>query len=92
MYFRPDYSGTIPVITFTSVTVQGGGTLVIETQGHGMKLIGRNFTVHSGGVVEADNLEVEVDKLTVEDSGYIRTDKSVSYAWINLLHVVVMIQ
>ncbi|KAL4226615.1 hypothetical protein ACF0H5_014598 [Mactra antiquata] len=71
---RPDASVSIPVITFTSVTVQGGGTLVIETQGNGMKLVGTDFTVQSGGTVEADNLLVEATTLTVEDSASIKAD------------------
>lgn len=60
------------------MTVQGGGTLVIETEGNGMKLVGTDFTVQSGGTVEADNLHVEADTLTVEDSANIRADKLVS--------------
>ena len=78
IYHRPDSSGAIPVITFTSVTVQGGGTLVIETEGNGMKLVGTDFTIQSGGTVEADNLHVEANTLTVEDSAYIKADKLVS--------------
>ncbi|KAL4230250.1 hypothetical protein ACF0H5_010636 [Mactra antiquata] len=73
---RPDSSSTsIPVVTFTSVTVQGGGTLVIETQGNGMKLVGKYFTVQSGGIVQADNLHVEAETLTVDDSAHITADK-----------------
>lgn len=75
--FRPDSSGSVPVITFTSVTVQGGGTLKIETDGNGMQLIGTEFTVQSGGTVEADNLIVTADVLTVEDSAYITADGKV---------------
>jgi hypothetical protein len=81
IHFRPDSSGGVPVITFTSVTVQGGGTLVIETEGNGMKLVGTDFTIQSGGTVEADNLHVEANTLTVEDSAYIKADKLVSFEY-----------
>ena len=57
--------------------MQGGGILSIDTNGHGMKLVGKNFTVHSGGLVEADNLQVEAETLVLEDSAYIRADKQV---------------
>jgi len=67
----------VPVISFTSVTVQGGGTLKIETEGNGMRLVGTDFIIQSGGTVEADNLIVEADTLTVEDSAYIKADGKV---------------
>jgi len=69
----------VPEISFLSVTVKGGGTLKIETEGRGMKLVGTDFTVESGGRVEADNLVVAADTLTVEDSAYISADKQVAY-------------
>ncbi|XP_053376792.1 adhesin BmaC autotransporter-like [Mercenaria mercenaria] len=73
---RPDSSsGNLPEIVFTSVTVKGGGTLVIESEGNGMKLVGTDFTVESGGTVEADNMYLVADTLTVEDSAYIKADK-----------------
>lgn len=65
------------MITFSSVTVQGGGTLKIETECNGMRLVGTDFTVQSGGTVEADSLIVEADTLTVEDSAYIKADGKV---------------
>ncbi|KAH3816419.1 hypothetical protein DPMN_117935 [Dreissena polymorpha] len=42
-----------------------------------MKLVGTDFTVESGGTVEADNLIVQATTLTVEDSAYIKADKMV---------------
>jgi hypothetical protein len=51
--------------------------LTIDTNGHGLKLVGKNFTIHSGGLVEADNLQVEAEMLMVEDSAYITADKQV---------------
>lgn len=44
-----------------------------------MKLIGTELTVESGGIVQADNLHVVADYLTVEDSAYIKADKLVSH-------------
>ncbi|WAR26294.1 hypothetical protein MAR_011998 [Mya arenaria] len=72
---RPDTSASVPEISFISVTVKGGGTLKIETEGRGMKLVGTDFTVESGGRVEADNLVVSANSLTVEDSAYISADE-----------------
>jgi hypothetical protein len=42
MFYRPygnSTTGTVKVITFTEVTVQGGGILEIDSGGDGMKLI-----------------------------------------------------
>lgn len=47
-----------------------------------MKLIGTELIVESGGIVQADNLHVVADYLTVEDSAYIKADKLVSHVWL----------
>lgn len=44
-----------------------------------MMLIGTELTVESGGIVQADNLQVVADYLTVEDSAYIKADNLVSH-------------
>ncbi|KAH3880037.1 hypothetical protein DPMN_003949 [Dreissena polymorpha] len=64
-------------IRFTSVTVKGGGQLNIETEGKGVRLIGTDFIVESGGSVVADHLIVVANSLTVQDSAYISADGKV---------------
>jgi hypothetical protein len=54
MFYRPygnSTTGTVKEITFTEVTVQGGGILQIDSGGDGMKLIGTKIHVESGGVI-----------------------------------------
>jgi hypothetical protein len=50
MFYRPygnSTTGTVKEITFTEVTVQGGGILQIDSGGDGMKLIGTKIHVES---------------------------------------------
>ena len=79
-YFRP--FDTTTKTTFKKVTVQGGGTLKIETEGKGTSLEGETFIVESGGVIEADKFTLIADTLTVEDSAEISASEKVAiYIW-----------
>ncbi|XP_033745591.1 uncharacterized protein LOC117331105 [Pecten maximus] len=61
-------------ITFTSITIQGGGVLEINSEAQGMVLIGNTFHVESRGLLDADKIELRVANLIVDDSATIRTD------------------
>ena len=57
--------------SFSTVTVQGGGTLEIDSIGNSMKLIGTELIIESGGVLIADFVDIKVNKLIVDQSGKI---------------------
>ncbi|KAK3576663.1 hypothetical protein CHS0354_004948 [Potamilus streckersoni] len=61
-------------ITFSGVTVQGGGKLVIDSNSNGMIFRGDSLKIESGGVLETDKLEIFIQELEVEDSGIITAD------------------
>jgi hypothetical protein len=63
--------------SFTTVTVQGGGTLEIDSIGNSMKLIGTELIIESGGVLIADFVDIEVNKLIVDQSGKIHANGKV---------------
>jgi hypothetical protein len=81
--------------SFTTVTVQGGGTLEIDSIGNSMKLIGTELIIESGGVLIADFVDIEVNKLIVDQSGKIHANGKVisfsnfffhSFFFLNLTH------
>ena len=76
--FRPYDTST--TTTFDKVTVQGGGTFTIETEGEGTVLEGGTFVVESGGLIEVDKLTLIADTLTVEDSAIISANAKVFYS------------
>ena len=63
--------------SFTSVTVQGGGTLEIDSAGNSMKLIGTELKIESGGLLLADFVDIEVTRLIVDSSGKIHANGKV---------------
>ena len=65
-------------ITFTSVEVQSGGKLIIESNNEdGMTLIGELVHVHAGGIIEADRVTIEMATLIVDQAGVISASEKV---------------
>lgn len=81
LHFRPYGNDSSAVLTtdfsFTKVTVQGGGTLEIDSAGNSMKLIGTELLIESGGVLIADFVDIEVMTLTVDESAKIQANVKV---------------
>ena len=61
-------------ITFTGVTIQGGGKLLIVSGEDMMTLKGESIHVESGGVLEADYVSIEVTQLLVDSSAAINAN------------------
>ena len=59
-------------VTFTSVEVQSGGKLIIESNNEdGLTLVGETVHVHAGGAIEADRVQIEMTTLIVDQAGNI---------------------
>ena len=71
-------------ITFTSVRVEGGGVLDIDSNGEGMLLRGDTLEVQSGGLLTVDRIDIQVSRLIIDSSAHITADGKVV---INLLTV-----
>ena len=65
-------------MTFTSVEVQSGGKLIIESNNEdGLTLIGDSVHVHAGGAIEADRVQIEMETLVVDQAGVITASEKV---------------
>lgn len=80
VFYRPFGNSSIireKEITFTSVKVEGGGVLEINSNGRGMVLRGGTLEVQSGGVVVVDRIDIQVSRLIVDSSAHIHADGKV---------------
>lgn len=80
VFYRPFGNSSIireKEITFTSVKVEGGGVLEINSNGRGMVLRGGTLEVQSGGVVMVDRIDIQVSRLIVDSSAHIHADGKV---------------
>lgn len=83
VFYRPFGNSSIireKEITFTSVKVEGGGVLEINSNGRGMVLRGDTLEVQSGGEVVVDRIDIQVSRLIVDSSAHIHADGKVRKA------------
>ena len=59
------------------MTVQGGGTLEIDSNANGMVLTGGTLHIESGGVMEVDKVNIQVDNFIMDDSSLLTADGKV---------------
>lgn len=91
VFYRPFGNSSIireKEITFTSVKVEGGGVLEINSNGRGMLLRGDTLEVQSGGEVVVDRIDIQVSRLIVDSSAHIHADGKVRKASILLLYYI----
>ena len=77
---RPFGNSTVNLkkeITFTSVRVEGGGVLDIDSNGEGMVLRGDTLEVQSGGLLTVDRIDIQVSRLIIDSSAHITADGKV---------------
>ena len=74
IFFRSSPSETIK---FNKVEIQGGGRLIIESNGKGANLVGSVLQVESGGTLEVDYITINVSHLIVNDAAKIIADAKV---------------
>lgn len=91
VFYRPFGNSSIireKEITFTSVKVEGGGVLEINSNGRGMLLRGDTLEVQSGGEVVVDRIDIQVSSLIVDSSAHIHANGKVRKASILLLYYI----
>lgn len=91
VFYRPFGNSSIireKEITFTSVKVEGGGVLEINSNGRGMLLRGDTLEVQSGGEVVVDRIDIQVSRLIVDSSAHIHANGKVRKASILLLYYI----
>lgn len=80
MFFRQTDTSTAYEVTFTSVEVESGGKLVIQSNNKdGLTLTGTKVHVHSGGEIEADRVNIVVEELQIDQSGVIQANYKVDH-------------
>ena len=69
-------------ISLSSVNVLGGGTMLLESDKHGISINITNFSIQTGGRVVATRLHLTAKNVEIAQSGLLDLSFKVSFYWL----------